>query len=231
MSRQPATLILLSYNERDALALLLPMLPVDLFASVVAIDPGSTDGTLDLYAQHCIRVVKQDQPGRGNAFRLATEIVDTPRVVFLSTDGNEDPRDLPKMLAYLDEDYDMVVAGRFVLPGSASDNSDDPLHLRKWITLAGSWLVRVLYRSNVWDAINGYRGFQMASLKRLRLDAASHEIELQSTIRAAKLKMRVKEFPTRELPRLGGSRKSTAGTWTLLTRLGWLMLRELFERR
>lgn len=231
MPGAPTTLVLLSYNERDALEQLLPMLPVHLFAKVFAVDPGSTDGTLELYAQHGIAVVRQQKRGRGNAFRVATEIIDTPRVVFLSTDGNEDPRDLPKMLAYLDEGYDMVVAGRFLLPGSGSDNSDDPLRLRKWSNLAGSALVRLIWRSGVWDAINGYRAFQLASLKRLHLDAELHEIELQSTIRAAKLGMRVKEFPTRELPRLGGLRKTTAGTWTLVKSLGWLLLRELASGR
>jgi glycosyltransferase involved in cell wall biosynthesis len=221
------TLVLLSYDERAALARLLPTVPRRLFDRIVAIDPGSTDGTLALYAEHGIEVVRQARPGRGHAFRLAAAIVDTERVVFLSADGNEDPRDLPRLLAYLDQGYDLVIAGRFVLRGAASDDSDDPLRVRKWGTIAGSALVRLLWRSGVWDAVNGYRGFQLASLRRLRLDAPLHEVELQSTIRAAKLGMRITEFPTRERPRLGGERKRTAATWTLARRLCWCLLREV----
>lgn len=221
------TLVLLSYNERPALARFLPLLPRQLFQRIVAIDPGSTDGTLELYAEEGIEVVRQSQPGRGNAFRLAAEIVDTQRVVFLSTDGNEDPRDLPHMLAHLDDGYDLVIGGRFLLRGAASDDSDDPLRIRKWGNVACGGLVRILWGSGVWDAINGYRAFQVASLRRLQLDAPLHEVELQSTIRAAKLGLRIKEFPTRELPRLGGERKETAATWTLARRLSWFLLREV----
>jgi dolichol-phosphate hexosyltransferase len=221
------TLVLLSFNERAALSRLLPSLPRALFDRVVAIDPGSTDGTLELYAQSQIEVVRQPERGRGNAFRLAAEIVRTERVVFLSTDGNEDPRDLPRMLAHLDEGYDLVIGGRFLLPGSGSDDSDDPLRVRKWGNVACGGLVRLFWGSGVWDAINGYRAFRTDSLRRLHLDAPLHEVELQSTIRAAKLGLRIKEFATRELPRLGGERKDTAATWTLVRRLSWFLLREL----
>ncbi|MBI3784344.1 MAG: glycosyltransferase [Deltaproteobacteria bacterium] len=221
------TLVLLSYNERDALVQLLPMLPRQLFECVVAIDPGSTDGTLDVYAAHGIEVVRQPQRGRGNAFRLAAGIVETQRVIFLSTDGNEDPRDLSRIVEFLDQGYDLVIGGRFLLRDAQSDDSDDPLRIRKWGNIACSGLVRLLWRSGVWDAINGYRAFQVDSLRRLRLDAPLHEVELQSTIRAAKLGMRIKEFATRELPRLGGERKETAATWTLVRRLSWFLLREL----
>ena len=37
---------LLSYDEREALERLLPMIPLARFDTVLAIDPGSTDGTL-----------------------------------------------------------------------------------------------------------------------------------------------------------------------------------------
>lgn len=227
MPGSSTTLVLLSFNEREALARLLPRIPLHLFERVLAIDGGSTDGTLDLYAERGIEALRQAEPGRGNAFRLAAEVVATERVVFLSTDGNEDPRDLPRLLAALDDGCDLVIGGRFVLAGAASDDSDDPLRIRKWGNVACSGLVRLVWRSGVWDAINGYRAFRLASLRRLQLDAPLHEVELQSTIRAAKLGMRIAEFPTRELPRLGGERKETASTWTLVRRLSWFFLREL----
>lgn len=222
------TLVLLSYDEREAVELLLPLVPLAAFDRVVAVDGGSTDGTLDVYRAHGIECHTQAVRGRGNAFRLAQDLVDTDRIVFFSVDGNEDPRDLPTMLRHLDEGYDMVVAGRFLLPGAASDDSDDPLRLRKLSAIAGSAFIRLVWRSGVWDSINGFRGFQVASLKRMHLDAPLHEIELQSTIRAAKLGMRTKEFPTREQTRLGGLRKRTAGTATLAWRLGRFLVRELW---
>jgi hypothetical protein len=122
----------------------------------------------------------------------------------------------------------MVIAGRFVLPGSCTDNSDDPFRIRRYGSMAYGLIVRLMWRSGVYDACNGFRGYKLESMKRLRLDAQLHEIEIQSTIRAAKLKMRVKEFPTRELLRMGGFHKATAATFPLAWRTGACVLRELF---
>lgn len=227
MTRETTALALLSYDEREALERLLPRVPLELFDRVFAVDPGSTDGTLELYARHGIPVYRQAARGRGNAFRLAQDVAGTERIVFFSTDGNEDPGDLPRMLALLDEGYALVIAGRFLQPGACSDDSDDPLRLRKLGNITYSLVVRLLWRSGVRDSINGYRAMRVDAMRRMHLDAPLHEIELQSTIRAAKLGLRIAEFPTRELPRLGGWRKASAGTWRLGLRIGFFLLREI----
>ena len=224
---ETTALVLLSFDEREALERLLPRIPLARFDRVLAIDPGSTDGTLDVYHQHGIPVHIQTERGRGRAFQLAAQGADTDRIVFFSTDGNEDPADLPRMLHHLEEGYDLVIAGRFVLRGATSDDSDDPLLVRKLGNIVYSLLVRLYWRSGVWDSINGYRALRVDAMRRMRLDAPLHEIELQSTIRAAKLHMRIKEFATREQPRLGGVRKATADTWTVGARIGAFLLREL----
>jgi glycosyltransferase involved in cell wall biosynthesis len=228
---ETTALALLSYDEREALGRLLPMIPLARFDTVLAIDPGSTDGTLELYRAHGIPVHIQAARGRGNAFLVAQQVAGTDRIVFFSADGNEDPRDLPTMLGYLDEGYDLVIAGRFLQRGATSDDSDDPLRVRKLGNIVYSLLVRLLWGSGVFDSINGYRAMRVDAMRRMRLDAPLHEIELQSTIRAAKLGMRIKEFPTREQPRLGGVRKVSAATWTLGWRIGGFLLREIIIGR
>lgn len=228
---ETTALVLLSFDEREALEQLLPRLPLARFDRVLAIDPGSTDGTLELYRRHGIPVHIQAARGRGNAFQLAERVAGTDRIVFFSTDGNEDPADLPRMLHGLDQGYDLVIAGRFLLPGACSDDSDDPLRLRKLGNIAYSLIVRLWWRSGVWDSINGYRALRVDAMRRMRLDAPLHEIELQSTIRAAKLGLRITEFPTREQPRLGGARKASAGTWTLGVRIGAFLVREMWIGR
>jgi glycosyltransferase involved in cell wall biosynthesis len=226
-TRETTTLALLSFDEREALERLLPLIPFGRFDRVLAIDPGSTDGTLDLYRAHDIPVHVQRERGRGNAFQLAQKVAGTDRIVFFSTDGNEDPADLPRMLDYLDQGYDLVIAGRFLQSGATSDDSDDPLRLRKLGNITYSLIVRLVWRSGVWDSINGYRAMRVEAMRRMHLDAPLHEIELQSTIRAAKLGLRIAEFPTREQPRLGGWRKASAGTWILGVRIGFFLLREM----
>ena len=222
-----ATLVLLSFDEREALEKILPRIPLALFDKVFAIDPGSTDGTLELYSRAGIDVVIQEKRGRGEAFILGSTLAETEYIVFLSVDGNEDPGDLPRMLELLRGGNDQVIAGRFVQRGATSDDSDDPLRLRRAGATTFGILARLFFSTGVWDATNGYRGFRLKAMRRLRLDASGHEIEYQATIRAAKLGLRTVEFPTHELERLGGWRKRSAGTFAL----GWVtlvcLLREL----
>ena len=149
MKAGSTTLVLLSYNEAEALAQLLPLIPFTLFDRVFDVDAGSTDGTLDLYTAHGVAYVLQPARGRGNAVRLATTLLDTERVVFLSTDGNENPADLPLMLRHLDEGYDLVIGGRFILPGADSDDSDDPIRVRKTANIVTSLIVRGITHAEI----------------------------------------------------------------------------------
>ena len=228
MSSPSTTLVLLSFDEREALEKLIPLLPLHLFDRILAVDAGSTDGTLDVYRAHSIPYAIQDVRGRGNAFLFAARHVETDRIVFMSADGNEDPGDLPRMLRHLDDGYDMVIGGRFVLAGSCTDDSDDPIGIRRLGSMTYGAIVRAIWRSGVYDACNGFRAYRMDAFRRMKLDAPHHEIELQSTIRAAKLGLRVKEFPTRELERMGGFHKKTARTFTLAWRTGLYLVREIF---
>ena len=136
-------------------------------------------------------------------------------MIFFSGDGNENPKDIPKIRDYLKEGYDLVIAGRHLLPGAESDNSDDPLLLRKFVTIIFGIIANILWKTKVKDMINGFRGIKRSAMKKMNLDTPKHEIELQSTIRAAKLRLRIKEFPTKELKRAGGTRKPTAGSLKL----------------
>jgi glycosyltransferase involved in cell wall biosynthesis len=221
-------LVLLSYNEKHNLHELFPAIPLNEFQQVLAIDGGSTDGTLDIYKNNKIKYYIQSEKGRGNAFQMAEKIIKTDGVIFFSTDGNENPADLKVMKNYLLDGYDMVVAGRYLLNGSNTDNSDDPFLLRKIAGIVGSKLIALIWGSTIKDSINGFRGFKLNSLRQLKLDAPSHEIELQSTIRSAKLKLNVIEFPTIELERKYEIRKKSAGTIKLIFNLGYFLLREIF---
>ena len=131
------------------------------------------------------------------------------------------------MLSHLKKGYDMVIAGRYLLNGSETDDSDDPIRIRKLAGILGGWFLRIVWGSDVKDPINGYRGFSRTGMKQMALDAEGHDIELQSTIRAAKLGLKVKEFPTRERKRIAGGRRTSAGTFKLLLSLGKRMIQEI----
>lgn len=225
-------LCILTWNEIEGITTLLPQIDRSLFNNVFAVDPGSEDGTIEFFEKNEIKCFIQEKKGRGNAFREAFNMTsDNDAIVFFSGDGNEDPSDLHLMVKHLEEGFDLVIGGRFIRKGSQSDNSDDRLRIRKFGNIIFSLVTRTVWKTGVFDSINGYRGIRRDAMHLMNTDADKHEIELQSTIRAAKLKLKIKEFPTKELRRIADDRSQTANTFTLGKTLSKTFIKELFLRK
>ena len=101
-------------NEATALGELLPkILAAQPGAEVIVIDDGSTDDTADTCAQAGVRTVRNPYSmGNGAAIKRGARAANGDLLVFMDADGQHDPADIPKLLAKLDEGYDMVVGAR-----------------------------------------------------------------------------------------------------------------------
>jgi glycosyltransferase involved in cell wall biosynthesis len=201
----PVTLVILTLDEIDGVTEVVPKLPLHAVDEILVVDGGSRDGTIEFFEARGIRVIRQEQPGRGEAFRLAAQHARNDRLVFFSPDGNEDPDDIPRLADGLAAGYDMVIASRF-MAGARSEDDDRFLFAgRRWGNLLFTWLANVLCGRGRWitDTINGYRAITRATFLRLAPDAHGYAIEFQMSIRALQLGLRVLEIPTHESPRIG----------------------------
>ena len=176
---------------------------------VLAVDGGSTDGTREVLTSRRIRIVDQQRPGRGEAFRAAVRASNGENLVFFSPDGNEDPDDISRLFAAIENGADMAIASRF-LPGSRNEEDDDALPLRKWTNQGFTWISNQLWNrgSYVTDTINGFRGITREAFLKLNPGSMGYTIEYEMTIRAMKQRMRIEEIPTREGNRVGGESKA-----------------------
>jgi glycosyltransferase involved in cell wall biosynthesis len=204
------TLCLLTYNERACLEIVFPSIPKPSaeagFDEVVAIDGGSTDGTIEFYEAHGVRVIGQSRRGRGDAFLQAFERVEADAYIFFSPDGNENAGDLAKFKPLLEAGADLVIASRMML-GAFNEEDNQWIKSRKWANNAFNLLVNLCFRKAgpfITDSINGYRAITRAAAHKLRLDAVDYTIEYQMTIRALKQRMNIVEFPTHEGQRVAG---------------------------
>jgi glycosyltransferase involved in cell wall biosynthesis len=202
---RPATLVILTLNEREGVEHMLPKLPLSEIDEVLAVDGGSTDGTLELFAARGVRVIRQAKRGRGDAFRLAVTHARNDWLVFFSPDGNENPDDIARLVAGLDAGYDMVIASRFMAGARSEDDDKFLFASRRWGNLMFTALVNLLWgrRRRITDTINGYRAVTRSAFERLAPDAEGYAIEFQMSIRALRLGLRVLEIPTIEAPRYG----------------------------
>lgn len=206
MAKNKRSLVILTLNEIDGLQVIFDRIPLNAVDEVVAVDGGSTDGTQDFFKNKRVKLVVQKRRGRGDAFREGIANSSGEHVVFFSPDGNEVPEDIPKLFEKLDEEYDLVIGSRF-MKGSVSEDAELVHGFGNWMFTT---IANVLFGTNVKDLVNGFREVKRSSVEKLKLAYDGFEIELQMTIRAAKLGQKIIEIPTREPKRIGGKAKLTA---------------------
>ncbi len=207
-------LVLLTFNEAEALPKIFDRLPLSAADEVLAVDGGSEDGTVEFLRARGVRVLCQPRRGRGVAFRLALETTDAETICYYSPDGNEDPDDIPKIFEKIEtEGQDLVVASR-MMRGAYNEEDVHWWRPRKWVNQLFTLAANLLWNRGTYveDTINGFRAVRADSLRRCACDADGFPIEYQMSIRMMKLGFAIGEMPTHEYPRLGG--RSTAESWT-----------------
>ena len=204
------TLCILTRNERPCLEVMVPKLPAPSpssgFDEIVAIDGGSTDGSLEIFQQAGIQVIAQSRRGRGDAFLKAFADHPSDAYIFFSPDGNEALEDLPLFRQKLDAGADLVIASR-MMSDSVNEEDSQLFRWRKWTNNLFTLGVNLVCRRQgpyITDAINGYRAITRSAAAQLSLDSLDYTIEFQMTMRALSQRLQVVEFPTIEGARIAG---------------------------
>jgi dolichol-phosphate mannosyltransferase len=114
--------VLPAYNEADNLVELIPettaaLREAGLTYEVVVVDDGSTDGTADVLremrAHEVVTVSLRRNAGKSAALDAGLARVQGEYVVLMDADGQDDPSQIPRLLAALDADDDLdLVTGR-----------------------------------------------------------------------------------------------------------------------
>jgi len=218
-----SALFMSTLNEIHGLTRLFDMLPIASFDECYALDGGSTDGTIEFFENHHLKVIRNIR--KGEIFNAGARTTECEDLVFFAPDGNEDPGDILILLEKLREGYDMAIASRF-MKGSRNEEDGELLPLRAWANRTFTFMVRMRWGGNITDTINGFRSIKRSRIIEMNLEPTGFDIEFQMTVRGLKLGYRITEIPTREGDRIGG--ESTAysiPTGTLMLRR---FLKELF---
>jgi glycosyltransferase involved in cell wall biosynthesis len=109
-------------NEATSLDRLLPrLLELDAVNEVYVIDDGSEDATAGRAEALGAKVIRQPYgKGNGAAIKRGALTAVGDYILFMDADGQHDPSEIPKLLARLEEGYDLVVGARSGFSGQAS---------------------------------------------------------------------------------------------------------------
>lgn len=221
-------LVVLNKNDADSLNLILNEIDLNLFNTVLGIDGNSNDNSLEIFKKYSIPCINRISGGRGGAIKYAIKNISEDYIIFLSSDGEEDPGDLPKIKQELLNGAELVIASRMLKDsGFKSDHNYYYIH-RKIFLLFISFMVKLLFGGDIKDCWNGYRGLNTKAAKTLNLSENDFLLEAQMTIKFLKRGYLVSEVQTIERPRYFGKSQNPV----FLS--GWghifLLIKEFFSR-
>lgn len=80
---------------------------------IIVVNDGSTDGTQKIAEQAGAKVVSHPySKGNGAAIKTGARNAIGDVIVFMDADGQHDPEDIPRLIAKIEEGYDLVVGAR-----------------------------------------------------------------------------------------------------------------------
>lgn len=203
-------LVVLNKNDADSLDLILKEIDFKLFDQVIGIDGNSVDHSRKIFKKHNIPFINIKFGGRGGAIRHAINTLNYDFLIFLSSDGEEDPADLIKIKKLLLKNNDLVIASRMKKKsGFKSDYNFFYLH-RKFFLYFITKMINFLFEGNIKDCWNGYRGLDTIKARDINLVQNDFLLEAEMTIKFLKRGYAVKEFSTIERVRYFGKSQNPA---------------------
>jgi len=221
VKRERALVIVPTYNERENIepiaAAILAALPE---ASLLVVDDASPDGTGELADTLAAREPRMSvlhrtaKEGLGvayrDAFRRVLERPDARAIVQMDADFSHDPAALPRLLAPLMRDADLVLGTRYMRGG---DTVGWPWY-RKLISRGGTLFARTVLLLPYRDLTGGFKAWRRELLDAIRLRETSgsgYGFQVETTWWAHRRGARIVQVPIVFRERVSGASKMTGG--------------------
>jgi glycosyltransferase involved in cell wall biosynthesis len=221
-------LIIPALDEEESIARQLSEIPRALFAQIIVVDNGSTDGTAQAARRAGAEVVREPRRGYGRACQtgLAHLRPAMTAVVFMDADLASAPQDVERLIhCFREERWDMVVGSRVL--GMAESGALTP------VQRFGNWLTTRLIHW-IWGVrftdLGPLRILSCDALRRLNLRDPDFGWNVEMQIKAARLGLRCTEIPVSSRRRRFGQSK-ISGTIVGSARAGAKILWTVWQCR
>jgi glycosyltransferase involved in cell wall biosynthesis len=194
------TVVMPCLNEADTLATCIEKALKAFKASgidgeVLIADNGSKDGSQAIAMGLGARVIDVKEKGYGNALMGGIAAARGRYIIMGDSDDSYDFGELPKFLAELRRDFDLVqgcrlpAGGGRILPGAM------PFLHRWWGNPMFSLMVRTMFGAPIHDVYCGMRGFTKSAYLRLNQRCTGMEFATEMIIKSSRFGLRISEVP------------------------------------
>ncbi len=175
----------------------------NLSAEIIVSD-SSTDRSADIASQYRgVLVVKHNKLGYGNACRQGFAAARGRYVLLIDADDTYDFEAIPKFLRALSLGYEFVIGNRFT---GRMESGAMPV-LNKYIgNPVLSWLVRVIFSTDIRDVHCGMRACPRSTLVMMGLRSTGMEFASEMVIKAVMGDFRIAQIPIAYYHRTGHSK-------------------------
>lgn len=199
-------LCLLTFNELEGCKHDIPLIQMDQFDEIYAVDGGSLDGTVEYIKSMGIKVFKQPKKGLNAACVHAVNICKSEAIIFYHPKGTIPVKDTLKFRDYFEKGYGLVIGSR-IAKGGVNEEDSKIFKFRKWFVMMIATLSSLLFRKEgifIWDVLHGFRGCTVNAFRKINPVDHGLSIDIEMVSRAYKFKIKRIEFPTIETCRISG---------------------------
>ena len=187
------------YNEAKTIAEIVKKVEaVDIDKEIIAVDDGSTDGSLDVLRRLAdegrIKLIKhENNSGKGAAVKSGIKTAAGDIIAIQDADLETNPQDLYKLTEPITRGETKAVFGFRI--------AKKPTSIYWWGGKLVSLITRLLYGGEIKDVNNGYKVMTRDLWQSLNLESNRFQICEEITAKLLKRKEKIIQVPTQYFPR------------------------------
>lgn len=214
------SIIIPVYNEAKTVEEIIKRVEaVNIDKEIIAVDDGSTDGSLDILNKIAnegrVKLIKHDKnSGKGAAIKTGLKTATGDIIIIQDADLETDPQDFYELIRPIINGETRAVFGYRTIKKPAS--------IYWWGGKLVSFFTWILYGGNVKDVNNGYKVMTRDLWQSLDLQSSRFQICEEITAKLLKRKEKIIQVPTKYFPRTKsqgkklGFKDGLVSIWTLL---------------
>ena len=193
MASKKVFIVIPCYNEEKVIKKVIKDIKNEGWKNIIVVDDGSTDNTLQKAKEEKVFALRHViNRGKGAAVKTGLEFAktkDADIVVTIDGDGQNNPKEIKKMVKKIEEGFEVVMGTRF------KKKKNKIPTFNKLANRFANIFIFIVYEIMVSDSQSGFRAYGKKALKLLDLKMDRYEFDSEVIREIARNKLKYTEIP------------------------------------